>query len=104
MRKKHLINTKAFFIRFIVLNGLLFFVFLLIPDLGSLLIMAFVGLIMCRYAGAKSKYVVGIFLGGIVSVFLVGSLAGMASDKFKYIQKRFTYFLSSDVDPQSRQI
>jgi cell division protein FtsW len=28
----------------------------------------------------------------------------MASDKFKYIQKRFTYFLSSDVDPQSRQI
>lgn len=28
----------------------------------------------------------------------------MVSERFSYIQKRFTYFLSSDVDPQARQI
>ncbi len=28
----------------------------------------------------------------------------MVSDKFAYIQKRFTYFLSSNVDPQNTDI
>gem|GEM_PF-1274398 len=35
---------------------------------------------------------------------LAGSIAGMVSERFSYIQKRFTYFLSSNVDPQARQI
>ena len=28
----------------------------------------------------------------------------MVNERFQYIQKRITYFLSSDVDPQSRQV
>jgi cell division protein FtsW (lipid II flippase) len=35
---------------------------------------------------------------------IVGSIAGMVSPRFQYIQKRFTYFLSSSVDPQNRQV
>jgi len=35
---------------------------------------------------------------------LVWSIAGSVSDRFAYIQKRFTYFLSSNVDPQNRQV
>jgi cell division protein FtsW (lipid II flippase) len=31
-------------------------------------------------------------------------VAGLVSDKFDYIQKRFTYFLNTNVDPQSRDV
>ncbi|HMS90913.1 MAG TPA: FtsW/RodA/SpoVE family cell cycle protein [Candidatus Absconditabacterales bacterium] len=104
MRKRERINTKEFFISFIILNALLFFVFLLIPDLGTVMILGIVGLIMCRYAGAKIKYILWILFGGIITGLLLGGIAGMVSDRFAYIQKRFTYFISSSVDPQAKQI
>lgn len=104
MRKRERINTREFFTSFIILNALLFFVFLLIPDLGTVMILGIVGLIMCRYAGAKVRYVLLIMLWGITAGLVVGSIAGMVSDRFSYIQKRFTYFISSSVDPQAKQI
>jgi len=63
MRKREKVNSKDFFISFIILNALLFFVFLLIPDLGTVMILAIVGLIMCRYAGAKIKYILWLLFG-----------------------------------------
>ncbi len=104
MRKREKVNTKEFFISFIVLNALLFLVFLLIPDLGTVMILGIVGLIMCRYAGAKIKYILRILFWGLALGLIAGSLAGMVSDRFAYIQKRFTYFISSKVDPQAKQI
>lgn len=104
MRKRDKINTKDFFVSFIVLNAILFFVFLLIPDLGTVMILAIVGFIMCRYAGAKIKYLLRIMCWWLISWLVVGSIAGMVSERFSYIQKRFTYFMSSSVDPQARQI
>lgn len=104
MRKREKTNTKEFFVSFIILNALLFFVFLLIPDLGTVMILGIVALIMCRYAGAKLKYVLLILFGGLLTGLIGGSIAGLVSDRFAYIQKRFTYFISSDVDPQARQI
>ncbi|MEI6775104.1 MAG: hypothetical protein WCL18_10465 [bacterium] len=59
---------------------------------------------MCRYAGAKIKYILRILFGGITAGLVLGSIAGMVSDRFAYIQKRFTYFISSNVDPQAKQI
>jgi len=35
---------------------------------------------------------------------VAGSVAGMVSDRFAYIQKRFMYFISSSVDPQGKEI
>lgn len=104
MRKREKINTKEFFISFIILNTLLFFVFLLIPDLGTVMILWIVGLIMCRYAGAKIKYILWILFWGMLGGLLLGGIAGMVSDRFAYIQKRFIYFVSSSVDPQAKQI
>lgn len=104
MRKRDKVNTKDFFISFIILNALLYAVFLLIPDLGTVMILGIVGLIMCRYAGAKIKYILWILFWGLAAGLLAGSIAGMVSERFSYIQKRFTYFLSSNVDPQARQI
>ena len=71
IRKRNFINQKEFFISFVVLNGLLFFVFLLIPDLGTLLILGIVGLIMCWYAGARLKYIAYIIFGGLAGVLIV---------------------------------
>ena len=104
IRKRDKVNTKDFFISFIILNVIFFFIFLLIPDLGTVMILAIVGLIMCRYAGAKIKYVIWILFWWLIGWLVAGSIAGMVSDRFAYIQKRFTYFLSSSVDPQARQI
>ncbi len=104
MRKRDRVNTKDFFISFIILNALLFFIFLLIPDLGTVMILGIVGLIMCRYAGAKIKYIFRILFWGIAGGLVLGSIAGMVSNRFSYIQKRFTYFVSSSVDPQAKQI
>jgi len=104
IRKRDKINTKEFFISFIILNAFFFFVFLLIPDLWTLMILAMVGLVMCRYAGAKIKYVLWILFWGLAAWLIAWSVAGMVSDKFAYIQKRFTYFISSSVDPQAKQI
>ena len=104
LRKRNKINTKDFFISFIVMNAILFFIFLLIPDLGTLMIMGIVALIMCRYAGARLKYLLRIVGGGLIAMLSVWGIASMMSDKFSYIQKRLTYFISDSVDPQARQI
>jgi len=104
MRKRDKINTKDFFISFIILNALLYAVFLLIPDLGTVMILGIVGLIMCRYAWAKIKYILWILFWWLATGLIVGGIAGMVSDRFAYIQKRFTYFISSSVDPQAKQI
>lgn len=87
-----------------MLNAILFFIFLLIPDLGTVMILGIVGLIMCRYMGAKLKYILRILFGGLFAGLAIGGLAGMVSDRFSYIQKRFVYFMSPSVDPQARQI
>jgi len=104
IRKRDKVNTKEFFISFIILNTLLFFVFLLIPDLWTVMILAIVGLIMCRYVWAKIKYIIGIVIWGIMGWLLVGVIAGSISPRFSYIQKRFTYFIDKSVDPQARWI
>lgn len=104
LRKQKMIHKKEFYTFFIALNSILFVVFLLIPDLWTVLILWIVWLIMCWYAWAKIKHIILMLLGWLLLWLVAWSIAWMASDRFQYIQKRFTYFLSSDIDPQSRQI
>jgi len=104
IRKRDKVNTKEFFVSFIILNAFLFFIFLLIPDLWTIMILAIVGLIMCRYVGAKSKYILGILAWWIIGGLLIGILAGSISPRFAYIQRRFTYFIDKSVDPQARGV
>lgn len=104
LRRRNIVNDRKFFISFIVVNAVLFFIFLLIPDLGTVMILGIVWLIMCRYMWAKLKYILRILFGWLFAGLAAGSIAGMVSDRFSYIQQRFTYFISSSVDPQARQI
>lgn len=60
VRKKKEINSQQFFIRFLVVNALLLILFAFIPDFGTVLILGIVSLILCRYAGARIKYILSI--------------------------------------------
>jgi cell division protein FtsW (lipid II flippase) len=66
IRKRDKVNTKEFFISFLVLNAFFFLIFLFIPDLGTIMILAIVGLVMCRYAGAKIKYILWILFWWLI--------------------------------------
>ena len=51
LRKKFMLKTRAFYTSFIVINICLLGIFLLIPDIGTVLVLGLTGLVMCRYAG-----------------------------------------------------
>lgn len=104
LKKRDIINQKQFFSNFIVINILLLWIFLLIPDLWTLLILGLTSLTLCRYIWTKLKYILYLLWWALISGILMGSIAGMISPKFDYIQKRFTYFLDSSVDEQKRWV
>lgn len=104
LKKRDIINQKQFFTQFIVVNIVLLGVFLLIPDLGTLLILWLTALTLCRYIGTKFKYIAYLLGWALIWWILIGSIAGMVSPKFNYIQKRFTYFLNSSIDEQKRWV
>lgn len=104
IRRYKMANTKQFFVNFLVVNAILFFWFLLIPDLWTVLVLWLVWLAMCRYAGAKFKYIALIAIWWIVTALSAALMASAISPKFNYITDRFTFFIRSDVDPQNRWI
>lgn len=59
---------------------------------------------MARYAGSKFKHLFVLSLGGLFAISLIALIIGKTTDRFDYIGKRLTYFLSQDVDPESKQI
>ncbi len=105
IRKKRSINNdNQFLVSFIVINAIFLFIFLLIPDLGSVLVMWAVWLVMALYAWMNRKKILWLLFAGIAWVVVVWSIAWMMSDRFAYIQKRMTYFVSSSTDEESRWI
>ncbi len=103
-KKKEFIKEPSFLIMFIIINIIVLFVFFLIPDFWTVLILAIVWLIMARYAWVKFKYVLWLFILWVIWWWITLSIFWSFSTKFKYIQKRFTYFINSDVDPEKKQI
>jgi len=104
LRKKEFIHTWKFFVSFIIMNIIILAVFAIIPDFGTVLILALVWLIMCRYAWAKIKHIMMIFLWWALTGIFALSFLWSISTKFNYIQRRFTYFINSDIDPEKKQI
>jgi len=104
LKKRDIINQKQFFSSFIVINIILLWIFLLIPDLWTLLILWLTSLTLCRYIWTKIKYILYLLLWALLSWILVWSIAWMISPKFDYIQKRFTYFFNPSVDEQKKWV
>ena len=71
IRKQHLLNSGSILKRFFVLNALIFLIFALIPDLGSVLIMAFTGVIIGIYAGISLKNIGRMFVVGAGWLWLI---------------------------------
>ncbi len=103
-KKKTIDNDNQFIISFVVINALFLFIFLLIPDLGSVLVMWTVWLMMALYAWMNWKKIILLLFAWVASVVVIWSIAWMMSDRFAYIQKRMTYFVSSNTDEESRWV
>lgn len=71
LRKQHLLNSGWILKKFFVLNAMIFFIFALIPDLGSVLIMAITGVIIGIYAGISIKNIARMFLIWAVWLWLI---------------------------------
>lgn len=97
LRKKKVLDDTQFFIGFLIVTALSLFIFLLLPDIGSLMVLGPVALIMFWYAGGRAYYVlISLFIGLIGVIF--------ASLQFGYVQERLAYFLDSSVDTTGRGI
>ena len=97
MRKKDQMNSSTFFFTFIVLNALLYVVFLLIPDFWTVLIIGITALIMVRFAWLSIKktwIILTIWLWWWIIAGL--TLGAINSAKFWYLTTRFEYFFTTD--------
>jgi len=97
LRKKKTMDDQQFFFGFFVVVALCLFVFLLLPDIGSLMVLWPVALIMYWFSWGRSYYVVISLFLGLIGVIL-------ASLQFSYVQERLAYFLDSSVDTTWRGI
>lgn len=95
-RKKENMNSPQFLITFIVLSALLYFVFLLIPDFWTVLIIWATALIMVRFSWLKLKKTLSILWIWLWAWLIAWLTLGLVSDKFSYITKRFEYFFTTD--------
>ncbi len=97
VRKKLILQSFWWFIKFGIVISLCFLVFLLLRDNGTILILALTSLISYWYLGGKKRFV-GIMIGiGIVAASLVVS-------QVNYVRDRFDAFLNPDADTSGRGI
>jgi len=92
MRKKENMDSPQFLWAFIILSALLYFVFLLIPDFWTVLIIWATALIMVRFSWLSLKKTLAI----LWIWFIAWLTLGLVSNKFSYITKRFEYFFTTD--------
>jgi len=95
-RKKENMSSPQFFLLFIVLSAILYAIFLFIPDFWTVLIIWATALIMVRYSWLSLKKTVTILAIWLIAWVFAWLTLWLVSDRFVYIQNRFTYFFTSD--------
>ena len=95
-RKKENMGSPQFLFSFIFLSALLYFVFLLIPDFWTVLIIWATALIMVRFSWLSLKKTLSILWIWLFAWLFAGLTLGLVSSKFSYITKRFEYFFTTD--------
>lgn len=92
IRKKKDINSSYFFLRFVIINMLLFMIFLYIKDLGTVMVLWLTGLCLCRYAWASFKRIGGILWWSVVTIWLGIAVLGMLLENNTFVQwQRWNY-------------
>lgn len=95
-RKKENMDSPWFLIIFIILSALLYFVFLLIPDFWTVLIIWATALVMVRFSWLKLKKTLLILWIWLWAWLIAWLTLWSLFPKFKYITNRFEYFITSD--------
>ena len=96
IRKKENMNSPQFLLTFIILSALLYFVFLLIPDFWTVLIIWATALVMVRFSWLKLKKTLAILWIWLWAWLIAWLTLGLVSNKFSYITKRFEYFFTTN--------
>ncbi len=97
LKKKKLLDNIKWFIAFLFVTWVFFFIFLMIPDLGTILVLWLVVLVMYRYAWWRIHFVLWLL---IIWLFLWLTVWM----QFDYIKKRLNYFFDADVDTSWRWV
>ena len=95
-RKKWEMNSTKFLFIFIILSALLYFVFLLIPDFWTVLIIWATALVMVRFSWLKLKKTLAILWIWLWAWLIAWLTLWLVSEKFSYITKRFEYFFTTN--------
>lgn len=95
-RKKESMDSPQFLLTFIILSALLYFVFLLIPDFWTVLIIWATALVMVWYSWLKLKKTLAILWIWLWAWLIAWLTLWLVNEKFDYITKRFEYFFTLD--------
>ncbi len=91
IRKRQLLTDIRWYIAFLIMVGICLFVYLLIPDLGTIMILGLLALLMYWYGWGKKRFVVS-------SMILWLLVAVIAATQFTYIRQRLSFFVFSEED------
>ena len=96
-RKKSILGEKRGYLSYLVFMSLVGLLFLQIPDLGTLLVLAILSVVMYRYAGWRAKHLLLI----IASIWIVWLSIWR---QIPYIKARLQYFVNPAVDVRNQKI
>lgn len=90
---KNIENFSSGFVAFLTLLGIIGFLIMLEPDLGTMTVIAFIALSVYFVAGAQWKHLTWLGVGGAALFWLLIKIAPYRAD-------RFSVFLNPELDPQ----
>ena len=92
-KEKEMNNFTYGFVPFLILLGIITFLVMMQPDLGTMTVIAFISVAVYFLAGANLRHLALIFLIGLV-------LFGLMIQIEPYRAARFSVFLNPELDPQ----
>lgn len=95
-KRKEIINSYEFLSQFAAINGIVFLVLLMIPDFGTIFILALTATIMSRFHGLSLKKI-WILASIAMGVLIVWSLViWLFNSKYNYALARINTFMTTD--------
>lgn len=96
-RKKSILQEKRWYISYLIFVWMVWFIFLQIPDLGTLLVLALLSVVMYRYAWGKARHLAVMIIG----VWVVWLWVWW---QIPYIKARLQYFVNPTIDARGQSI
>ena len=97
VRKKNVLWTIQWFWSFLIITWLCYVIFLLIPDLGVVLVLSTLSLVMYRYGGWRKRFLLSSIIIWMIFWFI-------AATQIPYIRSRLEFFFSRGSDTTWRGI